>query len=100
MTGNQPDFTGIVRHFSGTAIDGNGIPYLEFALTLTNDECSYTYPHDVVNYIDLTQDNAPSIVTLVIAACAFQFQIDVFLKGSIRQDMQVADVQKTLGLEN
>jgi hypothetical protein len=98
MAGDQPDFTGIVRNFSGASVDTNGTPYLEFALTLSPEDCPYPYPLEVVHYIDLTQDNAPSLVTLVIAACAFGFQIDVFLQGSIPQMMRVADVQKTVAL--
>jgi hypothetical protein len=98
--GNPPDFTGLVRVFSGTSIDYDGIPYFEFALTLSPKDCPYPYPLEVVHYVDLTQDNAPSIVTLVIAACAFQFQINVFLKVSHPQIMRVADVQKTMVLEN
>lgn len=100
MAGNDPDFTGLVRNFSGASIDHNGTPYFEFALTLAAEDCPYPYPLEVVHYVDLTQDNAPSIVTLVIAACAFQFQIDVFLQGSLPQITRVADVQKTTSLEN
>jgi hypothetical protein len=99
MAGNEPDFTGIVRNFSGASIDGDGTPYFEFALTLSAEDCPYPYPLEVVQYVDLTQDNAPSIVTLVIAACAFQFQIDVFLQG-VPEIMRVADVQKTMTLAN
>ena len=100
MAGNQPDFTGVVRNFSGAFIDSEGVPHLEFALTLSSEDTPHSYPLEAVHYIDLTQDNAPSIVTLVIAACAFQFEIDVFLKGSIPEEMRVADVQKVTALEN
>jgi hypothetical protein len=100
MADNEPDFTGHVRNFSGTSIDNNGTPYFEFSLTLSTEDCPYPYPLEVMHYVDLTQDNAPSIVTLVIAACAFQFQVDVYLNGSIPQTMRVADVQKSMALEN
>jgi hypothetical protein len=100
MAGNQPDFTGLVRNFFGATVDDNGTPYFEFALMLSSEDCPYPYPLEVVQYVDLTQDNAPSIVTLVIAACAFQFQIDVFLQESPPQTLRVADVQKTTPLPN
>jgi len=90
----EPDFSGIVRSFSGTSIDDSGTPYLEFALTLSSADCPYPYPLEVVHYVDLTQDNAPAIVTIVVAACAFQFQIDVFLQNSVSPLARVADVQK------
>ena len=100
MAGNQPDFTGFVRKFSGALIDDEGVPYFEFSLTLSSEELADAYPREVVQYIDLTQDNAPPIVTLVIAACAFQFPIEVFVKGTTSQEMRVADVQKVTALEN
>ena len=100
LPGSRPDFTGLVRTFSGTAVDTDGIPYLEFALTLSTEDCPYPYPLEVVHYVDLTQDNAPAIVTLVVAACAFRFPIDVFLNGTVQHVMRVADVQKTTTLEN
>jgi hypothetical protein len=100
MAGNEPDFTGVVRNFSGAMLDDNGTPHFEFALTLTPKDCPYPYPLEVVHYIDLTQDNAPSIVTLVIAACAFQFEIDVYLQGKAPANMRVADVQRTAALEH
>lgn len=99
MPGTEPDLTGIVRSFSGTSVDDNGTPYFQFALTLASEDCPYPYPLEVVHYVDLTQDNAPAIVTLVIAACAFQFQIDVFLQGSVPGLVRVADVQKATALE-
>jgi hypothetical protein len=100
MAGSDPDFTGVVRNFSGTTLDDNGTPYFEFALTLAAEDCPYPYPLEVVHYVDLTQDNAPSIVTMVIAACAFQFQIDVYLQGTAPAIMRVADVQRRLPLEH
>ncbi len=100
MAGSQPDFIGIVRKFSGAVIDDEGVPHFEFALTLSSEEFLHAYPREVVHYIDLTQDNAPSIVTLVIAACAFQFPIEVFVKGTTSQEIRVVDVQKATALEN
>jgi hypothetical protein len=100
MAGGQPDFTGLVRKFSGALIDDEGVPHFEFALTLPSEELPHAYPREVVHYIDLTQDNAPSIVTLVVAACAFQFPIEVFVKGTTSEEMRVAHVQKTAALEN
>jgi len=100
MADDKPDFTGLVRNFSGAAVDDSGTPYFEFALALSAEDCPYPYPLEVTHYVDLTQDNAPSIVTLVIAACAFQFAIDVYLNVTFPQIMRVADVQKTTALEN
>lgn len=100
MTGNDPDFTGIVRSFSGATIDDSGTPYFEFSLTLDAKDCPYPYPLEIVHYVDLTQENAPSIVTMVIAACAFQFRIDVYVQGATPAILRVADVQKTLALEH
>jgi len=100
MVDNEPDFTGFVRKFCGASTDDKGTPYFEFALTLSRKDCPYPYPVEVVHYIDLTQDNAPSIVTLVIASCAFKFEIDVYLSVSRLQKLQVADVQKKLNVEH
>jgi hypothetical protein len=49
-----------------------------------------------VLFVNLTQDNAAPIVTLVVAACAFQFQIDVFLQDLLLETSRVRDVKKTV----
>jgi hypothetical protein len=85
-----PDFTGIVRNFSG-ARDGSGDPYFEFALTLSEPDRPYPYPLEVAHYIDLTQDNAPALVTLVVASWAFRFEIEAYLDDQRR----IADVHKS-----
>ncbi len=89
----DPDFTGIVRNFSG-ARDGSGDPYFEFALTLAEQDCPHHYPLEVVHYIDLTQDNAPALVTLVVASWAFRFEIEVYLD----EQRRIADVHKSVAM--
>ncbi len=100
MAGDQPDLTGSVRSFCGTSVDTNGTPYFEFLLTLSPLDCPYPFPLEVVLYVNLTQDNAASIITLVVAACAFQFQIDVFLQDVLFEMSRVRDVRKTAALQD
>ncbi len=96
MTGPHADLTGIVRSFSGTSLDSDGVPYFEFLLTLSPSDCPYPFPLEVVLFLSLVQDNAASIVTLVVAACAFQFPIDVFLHDVLVETSRVRDVKKSM----